>query len=548
MLNGWHAAGKPLQQLAAIVMLLHMQGSDAQQSMCTDSVLGKFSGWPAALDSSLYWMGPNDAVEKAGDGTPSNYYDPTKQTVIFFHGWTGNGNEGGGGDTMACKRVTRICPEEVCPGQGHLDLFDRWQSDGWNVGFFYWDQFADEFCARDAEQKIWFDRDGDGLRWKSYDPRTGLFAYNAMPTSAVSVADICVQAIKTSMNGFTGSHVRFVGHNIGAQLSTRCAALLHQENHAAAPQRLTLLEPYFSKSHMYIFRCNKISADSGSIGDFTLTATTGFVKSLWTSKQVVTEIYMSLVLTEMDEFGVPDFDLQQNSVLVKYDPGWCGSIGPLYHTDVAHVTCRHHAIMPNYFMSYGYPAPAALPASPPGLGQTGSAAQHCQTPSARCSDGEIREWYARQLALSGQQAWTQSTGLLTFDLADDTYTIAPGIGVAQTADAIVTMDASSLESVGPQVSLFDRVLKPTVLFPVLLVAVGTVVACVACLSGRCRAQSDMDEEMGSTKPRRKSAVSNKAGQYESLELATSDTGSSRPSSAASLLPQGANVVSYVPRR
>ena len=71
------------------------------------------------------------------------------------------------------------------------------------MGFFYWDQFSDEAetsvsvsmsswpqeCARDAEQKLWtgaprasdvdvfgvsrFDRGGDGIRWKSYDPVSG---------------------------------------------------------------------------------------------------------------------------------------------------------------------------------------------------------------------------------------------------------------------------------------------------------------------------------------------------------------------------------------
>ena len=93
----------------------------------------------------------------------------------------------------------------------------------------------------------------------------------------ISVSDLCVPwldlrladlkpsievtAVKNAMGSFGGSQVllggfhssegcqlrRFVGHSLGAQLAARCASLLHSEEHPAAPQRLALLEPYFSK-------------------------------------------------------------------------------------------------------------------------------------------------------------------------------------------------------------------------------------------------------------------------------------------------------------
>ena len=102
----------------------------------------------------------------------------------------------------------------------------------------------------------------------------------------ISVSDMCVTAVKQAMGSFGGSQVRFVGHSLGAQLAARCASLLHSEGHAASPQRLALLEPYFSKhSHMYFFGCHaEVTTDEG-MGDFAAKLTVQFVQHLWKSRR-----------------------------------------------------------------------------------------------------------------------------------------------------------------------------------------------------------------------------------------------------------------------
>merc|ERR1719362_1349277 len=163
-------------------------------------------------------------MAKAVNGEKSEYYDPTRKTVIYFHGWTGSGDGWtrickrvtgrcpaevcrdevhplllerwlGDGWTRICKRVTGRCPAEVCRDEVHPLLLERWLDDGWNVGFFYWDQFADEDCTRDAEQKIWFDRDGHGFEWKSHDVGTGLTTIRVLKEKTNSLGDLCADHI-----------------------------------------------------------------------------------------------------------------------------------------------------------------------------------------------------------------------------------------------------------------------------------------------------------------------------------------------------------------
>lgn len=403
-------------------------GNDGEpETYCTPQLLSRYpGGWPSELDMGIYWFGHGDATEKAVSGSPSQFYDPSKKTVIYFHGWAGDDQ----GWTEICKRATTRCPSDVCRGTTHTLLMERWLDDGWNVGFFYWDQFADEDCTRDAEQKIWFDRQGDGFRWKSFDIGSHTSEYKVYGGDANSIADMCMENVMMAMGQYSGHQVRFVGHSIGAQLAVRCAAMLHERGSVAAPQRLALLEPYFSKHHLWVFRCKDISTDSG-LGDFTSAATAVYVKSLWEDYKVVTEVYKSSVMTENKAFGVPNEDLERQTVVVKYEPHWCGGLGalgnlnPLANLDIMHLSCHHLAVFPMYFLSYGQPSPQVIPAQLAGQAQPGSAISTCGTPSAICTDGQIREWVERQIAVEGRQVWTQAQGEKTITSSDDAYKLEP---------------------------------------------------------------------------------------------------------------------------
>lgn len=432
-----------------VLVLLRL--ADAQENFCTREYLSHFEGFPMRLDSSVYWFGPNDQSEKA-TGSASRFYDPNKPTMLYFHGWTGQGN----GWTSKCKRLTTRCHSDVCPDGGGQLLVNDWLDEGWNVGFFYWDQFADEECARDAEQKLWFDRGGDGLAWKSYNPATGQTQFNSYAKSdEMTVSDICVNQVKRAMGSYKGSQVRFVGHSLGAQLAVRCASLLHVEDHPAAPSRLALLEPYFSKhSHMFFGCHGGVTTDEG-MGDFATRLTVQMVEHLWSSKKVVTETYKSSLLTEKSAeespyselkslvengmggvektlvgtlaSGMKAEDLERASTLVKYEPEWCGGVGANEYGDVEHVACRHSAVVPMYLMSYGRAPPPQTPL-PAEKAAPGSALGSCMTPSAACTDDQLRQWVQRQLDMAPtRQMWDQSFGQNTFANIDDAYILDPSI-------------------------------------------------------------------------------------------------------------------------
>ena len=39
------------------------------------------------LDYGLYWFGSNNNYQKSIDGQRGAFYDPTRPTVIYIHGW-----------------------------------------------------------------------------------------------------------------------------------------------------------------------------------------------------------------------------------------------------------------------------------------------------------------------------------------------------------------------------------------------------------------------------------------------------------------------------
>lgn len=361
--------------------------------------------WPANLDWGIYWFGTGDEFEKAVAGTRSRFYDPARNTMIFFHGYNGGADSG---LVQYCYRMTTHCDPYHCPD--HRPIAEAWFEAGWNVGFFFWDQFADEDCARDAEQKIWFDRGGNGMRWRS--KINGELQWNSYVAEGVgSITDLCVMAVKDAMPDYSGPHVRFVGHDLGAQLATRCAAQLHLEGHAASPARLALLDPYFTEHHLNLLRCDQIDL-SGGLGSFAAEATAGYVRRLW-EREVITEVYKSSAFSENWMVGQPNAVLDALVALIEYAPNWCGHF--VWGWD-----CKHKAVVPMYFLAFGDPPPPLSVAGPDGQ-QPGV----CLVPSSACMDSDVKELVSRQNVLtsnfSDQQRWVHEEGKQTLQTEDDTF-------------------------------------------------------------------------------------------------------------------------------
>jgi len=447
--------------------------------LCTEEQFARFpGGWPAELDASLYWFTRDDVPQKAVEGSTGDFYDPSRRTVVFFHGYTGHD----GGSVQTCDRASTLCPHGACQDKD-TPMMQSWFDAGWNVGIFYWDQFADEECARDAEQKIWFDRKGDGLTWKSYDTQTGQMSRKSYLGDVMSVADLCVNAFWTALASHSGPEVRFVGHSIGAQLAVRCASMLHQQNHPAAPQRLALLEPYFTKHHLWLFRCvgkTDVSTDEG-VGNFAPLATSDYAKHLYDTKGVITEVYKTSVYTEMTQFGNPNADLEKFATFVQYEPRWCGGNSVLGHAlakvDVRHVGCKHYAAIPLYFLGFDQTPPTLAELPSADSSHPTSALKTCPTPAASCKYGELKQWVERQLQLATHdQKWKQEAGFETISVDDDRFRLTP-LDDPPTAEfikaAVLNTEWAPIEHKGRAATLTASVITRA---PLLLLVVFALVA------------------------------------------------------------------------
>jgi len=100
------------------------------------------------LDYGLYWHGYNNAMQKFVSGQSNPYYNPAKPTVIYIHGWQKD-HAANGYD----KAGLLFSHDGV-----NVYTQNSWLDQGWNVGIYHWEQFADENDVQWAEAKIWHQR------------------------------------------------------------------------------------------------------------------------------------------------------------------------------------------------------------------------------------------------------------------------------------------------------------------------------------------------------------------------------------------------------
>lgn len=411
------------------------------KAKCSPQTLERYQlgDWPRSLDSALYWVGPNDELERAGSGF-TKFYHHKKPTVIYFHGWTGMDNDGW---VSQCHRGTMMCPPTVC-SQADYFLAQKWLDLGWNVGVFFWEQFSDEKCVRDAEQKVWFDfkESSAGLRYLRYNESTDSLGWEFYTGVEASVGDICEKVLSEAMLDYRGPRVRFVGHSIGGQLAVRCASLLSHKGHPAAPQRIAMLEPQYSLTTPALLRCGgpTFFTDQTDIS-FSLKATADTVGQLFQKYGTVTEVYRSSGGEDFKNIGLTSWNphLEALAAVVHVVPDWCGGaaksmiskLSELLRQDVlgnsAHMECRHDAVFAMYFLGIDHESPVTtnmpLDLEAPNTTAVGG----CPTPSAKCLDRHIEQWVKRQLSVDGGQNWVQNGGTSTIDVSDDTYELLPGL-------------------------------------------------------------------------------------------------------------------------
>lgn len=191
-------------------------------------------------DYGIYFYGVqpqnSDAVgaEKFVAGVANRFFDPSKPTIIYTHGWQLNGVKNKGREDFRLN------------GSGvDIQTHNYWIAQGWNVGIFQWVQLADDGGVpppREAEAKIYDTQNTlSNFRWKNTNGnfQTPTISQNLMQLYATEYE-------KVFGNGYTGSKIHLMGNSLGGNLTMALLMELHQQQITPFPQRVTLIDPYWS--------------------------------------------------------------------------------------------------------------------------------------------------------------------------------------------------------------------------------------------------------------------------------------------------------------
>ena len=331
------------------------------------------------LDSGLYWVGLDNDMEIHVPGVTNAYYEPDAPTVIFVHGWQNGVTERGERESLRYR--FRDNNDDI-----DIDTADAWVESGWNVGVFYWTQFADEREVKDAEAKIWSSSGRRGMRWRLCD---GSYTETVMP--AGGAGELFYDAYTAAMSDYRGNDVRIVGHSLGNQMAVRLAHQVKTAIDAGTlpsnllPNRVALLDPFWSKgSKDYLG------------GQWTGAVIRDLVGDLL-DDGVVFEHYKN---SNINDFAIGDRNdsLSDRIGETELIPGWISRFNQ---------AARHTVSTYLYFHGFAHAPPAGC--------RTVDGEYRCDLPgpSAATSDAELRE------LMDGAFRFIQSEGQNTNRLDDD---------------------------------------------------------------------------------------------------------------------------------
>lgn len=350
------------------------------------------------LDYGLYWFdGDNQSVKAveqngAANNVPRKFYDPSKPTIIHFHGWQpGSSTRGDGYDREDFRFVW---------GDEDVVTSAAWKQKGWNVGFFYWDQFADESEVKDAEAKMWSAAGPRGMRYRLSDG-----SYRTTHSPAQSVGEIAFQQVTAALAGNTSYYLRLSGHSLGNQLATIVSKKISDAVYTGDAganvlvDRLELLDPFWSQDGKdYLGDANGDGAN-----DWVGERTRGYIEELLQRHNTPVTWYKSSGILDI---WVGDKNEELEGVVAFiHNRFWYLASGDYIN--------KHNHVVPWYFRSMASEAPEAVTINWYGArSATGQDAASASTDDPRIE------------AMMGDDFhWDQVEGRYTADPADDQFEV-----------------------------------------------------------------------------------------------------------------------------
>uniref|UniRef100_A0A7C3IFZ7 Uncharacterized protein n=1 Tax=Gracilinema caldarium TaxID=215591 RepID=A0A7C3IFZ7_9SPIR len=194
----------------------------------------------ANLDFGIWWFNDQGEAQKYIPGVPNQFYDPSKPVVLYVHGWQKSSV------TNNYWRENLYFWNDKYTSS--MNTGSLWKQKGYNLGVFYWDQFADEDEVKDAEAKIWVGN--NGLKQMRYKLSNGTYvSYSTAKSAGDLFYDAYIQAVGSNASGY----IRLVGHSLGNQMATyltyKTAVAAKNGSLASSlvPKRIYLADPFWSK-------------------------------------------------------------------------------------------------------------------------------------------------------------------------------------------------------------------------------------------------------------------------------------------------------------
>jgi hypothetical protein len=323
---------------------------------------------PDELSYGIYWFSSGSDYQKFDPGGSNPYFDPTKPTLIFVHGWQ--------------PTLSQTAPNFMYDS---TDTVAGWIADDWNVGIFVWNQFSDETVVTDAEAKIWTTTGPKGMRWRDWDDLLDGYSETAGLSSAAELFyDQYVAAMPITYTG----NIRIAGHSLGNQMAVRLTQLVNdgiaagQVSEHLRPARVALLDPYWSLG-------GKSYLDGQTTGD----AVREYIAELLPTGTLFEWYWSSGWTTGAN--GDSNDDLKP---MVMY-----AAMDPAYESDDMD---KHLAAQHLYFWSYAFDGPSAC---------VGDACLGMTRLLSRMSDAQLAA------VMRSDYRWAQNAGQDTPSPDDDTY-------------------------------------------------------------------------------------------------------------------------------
>ena len=213
----------------------------------------------------FYFLGPGDQTARAVPGERNPFFDPTRPTLIYFHGWSPG--------EMSKDEPRSFNKHKRFPSAPDLDLVKAWADLGWNVGMMDWTQFADtsfetgtvgiiptKFSYDTVERRVWGHDDHGELVYYLSDGSRHV-------STEASVADMFANEYVAFMNSVakSGPEVRFFGHSLGTQMAMTVAYRVFHMGTTAAPINPAILPVRISLTDITATNCPKAWLPSTTI-------------------------------------------------------------------------------------------------------------------------------------------------------------------------------------------------------------------------------------------------------------------------------------------